>query len=92
MANEVTVEPRADGAFDVEVHQGRTLTRHVVTVPSGLAAELGGAGLDDSELVLRSFTFLLEREPANSILGRFDLAIIERYFPDYRVEMTRRLK
>lgn len=92
MANEVTVEPRSDGAFDVEVHQGRTVTRHVVTVPTGLAAELGKPQLDDAELVLQSFTFLLERESANSILGRFDLAVIERYFPQYRAEMTRQLK
>jgi hypothetical protein len=30
-----------------------------------------------------SFWFLLEREPKESILRRFDLAVIEQYFPDY---------
>jgi len=35
------------------------------------------------DLVLRSFEFLLEREPPSSILRRFALTDIERYFPEY---------
>lgn len=91
MTSEVTVEPRADGAFDVEVHQGRNVTRHVVTVPHGLAAALGHPQIEDGELVRRSFEFLLEREPATSILGRFDLDVIEGYFPEYRTDMAERI-
>jgi hypothetical protein len=34
-------------------------------------------------LVETSFKFLLERESNTSILSRFDLPIIERYFPEY---------
>ena len=35
--------------------------------------------------------FLLERESPSSILRSFSLDVIERYFPEYRVEMSRRL-
>ncbi len=35
------------------------------------------------DLVRRTFEFLLEREPPQSILRRFGLADVERYFPDY---------
>jgi len=35
------------------------------------------------ELVRASFDFLLAREPKESILKAFDLAVIKRYFPDY---------
>ena len=38
-----------------------------------------------------SFEFLLEREPPSSILGRFDLDIIGRYFPEYADTMRTRL-
>ncbi len=38
----------------------------------------------------QSFEFLLEREPATSILRRFSLDVIGDYFPDYEAEMTRR--
>ncbi len=44
-----------------------------------------GAGADGpSALVRASFRFLLEREPVGSILSRFGLSDIERYFPEYR--------
>jgi hypothetical protein len=35
------------------------------------------------DLVRRSFEFLLEREPASSILREFRITDIERYFPEY---------
>ena len=38
----------------------------------------------------QSFAFLLEREPAGSILPRFDLTVIGRYFPEWREEMRSR--
>jgi hypothetical protein len=62
----------------------------VVTVPEGLG---GGIQLpDDLEAVVReSFRFLLEREPASSILPRFSLSEIERYFPEYPTELAHRL-
>ena len=44
---------------------------------------------EPSELVERSFRFLLEREPRSSILGRFGLSTIERYFPEYEEVITR---
>jgi hypothetical protein len=34
-------------------------------------------------LLEASFEFLLEREPKDAILRRFDLPVIERYFPEY---------
>ena len=42
-------------------------------------------------LVRESFAFLLEREPASSILARFDLPVIARYFPEYDGDIRRRL-
>ena len=38
---------------------------------------------DIRELVIRSFEFLLEREPATAILKSFELSVIPRYFPEY---------
>ena len=48
--------------------------------------ERWGSGGDDAaveDLVSRSFDFLLEREPPESILRSFDLPMIQRYFPEY---------
>lgn len=49
-------------------------------------------GHEDLERVVRaSFEFLLEREPASSILPEFSLDVIGRYFPEYEDELRRRL-
>ncbi len=62
--------------------------RFEVTVAGALVAELGAP--DAPSLIRAAFQFLLEREPAGSILPRFDLGVIERYFPGWRSEMRRR--
>jgi hypothetical protein len=58
-------------------------------VPPGLAETLGCAGVGDAELVRASFGFLLEREPAVSILRQFSLDVISRYYPEYGAELRR---
>lgn len=83
MAAEITVDELPDGDFEVEVRDGPTVTRHVVTVPPGFTTQFGDPDLDPAELVRQSFVFLLEQEPATSILSRFGLDVIPRYFPDY---------
>jgi L-2-hydroxyglutarate oxidase LhgO len=91
MSGTVGVARRTDGAFDVEVRDGGAVSRHVVRVPPGLAADLGCPGGGEDRLVEESFAFLLEREPASSILRSFGLEVIEQYFPEYRREIARRL-
>lgn len=69
----------------VEVVQAGETTRHTVSVSRSDLARWG-RGEDQAavqDLVRRSFAFLLEREAASSILPRFDLAVIQRYFPEY---------
>ncbi len=76
-----------EGTFQVEVRDGAVTTSHTVTVPPELPAALGWAPGREAELVGQSFRFLLEREPATSILRRFSLEVIGDYFPEYRREM-----
>jgi hypothetical protein len=78
------------GTFDVEVRDGARTTSHTVTVPPGFPQALGWPTDRDLELIRASFEFLLEREPATSILRRFSLDVIGDYFPDYGPEMARR--
>ncbi len=79
------------GVYQVEVRQGSTSTEHRVTVPAAMLDDLGLTGIDETTLVQESFAFLLEREPASSILGRFDLPVISRYFPEFEAEIRHRL-
>jgi hypothetical protein len=88
---DISITPLAPRAFRVEVREGQRETTHQVTVPERLGERLE-LGEDDLEsVVLESFRFLLEREPATSILRQFSLGDISRYFPEYPSELERRL-
>jgi hypothetical protein len=58
-------------------------TEHDVWVSREDLARLAPGAIDPVDLVRRSFAFLLEREPKESILRSFELPEIGRYFPDY---------
>ena len=92
MPADLQVTERPDGDFDVEVRQGAKVTRHRVSVPPGLPERVGAGGADARLVVRCSFEFLLEREPATSILSSFGLDVIPRYFPEYEAELARRLR
>lgn len=65
----------------------RSTTRHEVSVAAADLARLAPGASDPTDLVRRSFVFLLEREPKESILRAFDLTVIGRYFPDWEARI-----
>jgi hypothetical protein len=65
-------------------------TTHEVSVDRDTLDDLA-PGTPPEDLVRTSFDFLLEREPREAIMRRFELPIIGRYFGDYRDEIGRRL-
>jgi hypothetical protein len=92
MNEQITVACRRDGAgwaCDVAVTEGRSETRHEVTISPAEATRYGMPDADatpdaDAEaFVQEAFRFLLEREPKELILRRFALGDIERYFPEF---------
>jgi hypothetical protein len=90
----VSVRARPDAEVwlcEVDVDDDRSKTHHLVTVTREDLERWGsGAGREAVEdLVTRSFAFLLEREPATSILRTFDLSVIRRYFPEYDKRFSR---
>ena len=86
-ATAISVTRQGESAFRVEVRSAGVTTTHAVEVPEGLADELGWSAAKEADLVHASFSFLLEREPATSILRQFSLDVIGRYFPEYKSEM-----
>jgi hypothetical protein len=78
----ITVNRLDENTFEVIVAAPPSTT-HLVTVRPDYAARLTGGKVSVETLVKESFVFLLEREPNTSILRRFDLAEISRYFPEY---------
>ncbi len=88
---DVTTTPAADGwtcRVRVTDADGST-AEHEVAVSHADLDRLAPGAADPTDLVRRSFAFLLEREPKESILRRFDLPVIGRYFPAYEREIRR---
>jgi len=85
----VEARGRRGDAFQFDVTVGRH--RYAVTAREADVLDLAG-GRDATALVEESFRFLLEREPPSSIMNAFDLSVIERYFPEYRNDVRRRLR
>ena len=91
MPANIQIEMLKAGEYRVRVREGSSETSHVVTLQPAIHQQLTSGSAPPEELLRRSFEFLLEREPKESILARFDLPVISRYFPDYEREIRRRL-
>ncbi len=91
MSAKIEVEKLDTSHFRVRVIEAGSESTHQVTLDPKDCARLAGATADPQELVLKSFQFLLERESKESILSRFDLSVIGRYFPEYEREIKKRL-
>jgi hypothetical protein len=86
---DINVTPTGDREFEVVVGEGEST--HHVTVPEDLVAGLGLPEDDLEGVVRESFVFLLEREPASSIMPEFSLDVIPNYFPEFKEELPKRL-
>jgi hypothetical protein len=75
--------------FDVVIREGGGETRHHVTVSPETCRRLTGGRHSPEQCVEACFRFLLDREPKESILGRFDVTVIARYFPEFERELPR---
>ena len=76
----IDVQRTGPDTYTVSVSDDASSTDHVVTAVD-TAAE--ARGVASESLVSASFRFVLDREPKESILSRFDLGVIGRYFPEY---------
>ena len=68
--------------FEITVKADQ-LTKHVVTVTDQMLVNLTNNKISKEELLNFSFNFLLEREANTSILSKFDIIVISKYFPEY---------
>ena len=78
-------------AFEVVVREGKGESRHQVTMARGTCERLTAGKHAPERLIEAAFRFLLEREPKESILGRFDVTLISRYFPEFERELPKYL-
>jgi len=68
--------------FEIKVKADQ-FTKHIVSVTDQVLLNLTNNKISKEELLNFSFNFLLEREPNTSILSKFDIIVISKYFPEY---------
>jgi hypothetical protein len=78
-------------ACDVVIGTDPAATRHTVMISQADLERYAPGHYDPEKLIAASFAFLLAREPRESILPSFELAVIERYFPGYEAEIHRQM-
>ncbi|MCK4377421.1 MAG: hypothetical protein KAV97_04320 [Actinomycetia bacterium] len=78
----IVVEKKNEKQFIVKVEEG-TAKDYLITLDDYYYQKLTGGKITKEELIRKSFEFLLEREPKESILSKFNLKVISNYFPEY---------
>jgi hypothetical protein len=73
--------------FQVRVKEGGSETTHRVTMKRSTHEALTKGAHSPERCVEAAFEFLLDREPKESILGRFDITVISRYFPEFEGQL-----
>ena len=79
---ELLITELSKDKFEITVKADQ-LTKHVVSVTDQMLLNLTNNKISKEELLNVSFNFLLEREPNTSILSKFDIIVISKYFPEY---------
>ncbi len=72
--------------FAVTVRGSGGETLHKVTMSQLTYEALTGSQVSSEHCVEAAFEFLLEREPQESILTRFDITAISTYYPEFETE------
>ena len=87
----IEVKKKSDNEFTVTVEEKGSRSEHAVSLDDDYYQNLSQGKIAKEELVKKSFEFLLEREPKESILSRFNLKVITKYFPEFEMEITKRV-
>jgi len=89
----IEVKRLAEGGpyeFEIVIRDGKSESRHLVTMAQDMSRRLA-PGEAAEHCIEAAFRFLLDREPKEAILARFDVSVISRYFPEFERELPRYL-
>ena len=84
----ISVETIDNNSFKVSVTKNSS-TVHIVLLNDRFHLDVSNNKLTKTELITKSFEFLLKRESNQSILKKFNLEVISQYFPEYIDEIKK---
>jgi hypothetical protein len=75
--------------FHVVIQESGKETHHQVTMSVGDYDRFTNGSCPPERCVEAAFRLLLDREPKEAILSRFDVHVISRDFPDFETKLPR---
>jgi len=85
----IEVKNKSEQEFLVTIKERDSKTEHTVILDDGYYQKLTNKKITKEKLIKKSFEFLLEREPKESILSKFNLKIIKNYFPVFEEKLRK---
>jgi len=84
----ISVETIDNNSFKVSVTK-ESSTLYIVLLNDRFHQDVSNNKLTKTELITKSFEFLLKIESNQSILKKFNLEVISQYFPEYIDEIKK---
>ena len=84
----ISIETIDNNSFKVSVTK-ESSTLYIVLLNDRFHQDVSNNKLTKTELITKSFEFLLKRESSHSILKKFNLEVISQYFPEYIDEIKK---
>ena len=81
--NMLEVKKKNGQEFLVTIEEKSSSSKHTVTLDDSYYQHLTAGKITKEELIKKSFEFLLESEPKEAILSKFNLRVIKNYFPEF---------
>lgn len=85
----IEIKKKSQNEFAVVVEEKGGKTEHIVSLDDDYYQLLTQGKITKEELIKKSFKFLLERDPKESILSKFNLKVIKSYFPEFEKEIVK---
>ncbi|MEA1965406.1 MAG: hypothetical protein U9O41_09860 [Candidatus Aerophobetes bacterium] len=85
----IEVKKKNQQEFVVMIKEEDETREYIVTLDDDYWQDLTQGNVTKERLIKKSFEFLLERESKESILPKFNLRVINRYFPEFDKEIRK---
>ena len=87
----ISVTMVAPFTYQVTVEDGPDERTYEVRLSQDYYMKLSGGAFTHEWVIVQAFHFLLEHESKDDILPAFDIADINRYFPEFEADIDARL-
>ena len=86
----IEVQRKNNETFEVTVSEDAASTFHTVTLGDDYYQVLTEGRMAKEDFIKSCFEFLLQHESKESILSRFNVRIISKYFPEFEQQIKTR--